>query len=135
MGNLEVALEHSRDIGAAIGILMAMYKLARDEACEMLRKGSQDSNTEVRDLALYVVAQGCLPHSCTRASSGEHAVDRTSRAQVASQADRDEKSRQFVAPGSSACVLSGAIDAVDQGSSRQAPGSPGPDRAKVLAGS
>ncbi|NUR15762.1 MAG: ANTAR domain-containing protein, partial [Dermatophilaceae bacterium] len=54
MGNLEVALEHSRDIGAAIGILMAMYKLARDEAGERLRKGSQDSNTEVRDRALYV---------------------------------------------------------------------------------
>jgi AmiR/NasT family two-component response regulator len=59
--NLEAALEHSRDIGAAVGILMAMYKLSRDEAFEMLRRTSQDSNTKVRDLALDVIEQGCLP--------------------------------------------------------------------------
>ena len=59
--HLEAALEHSRDIAAATGILMAMHKLTRDEAFEMLRKASQNTNTKVRDLALDVIEQGCLP--------------------------------------------------------------------------
>lgn len=59
--HLRRALKHSRDIGAAIGVLMAMMKVTRDEAFELLRKASQDQNRKLHDLALEVVSNGELP--------------------------------------------------------------------------
>jgi hypothetical protein len=59
--NLRRALEHSRDIGAAIGILMATRKVTRDGAFDLLRVASQNSNVKLRLLALEVVEQGCIP--------------------------------------------------------------------------
>jgi AmiR/NasT family two-component response regulator len=59
--NLRRALEHSRDIGAAIGILMATRKVTRDGAFDLLRVVSQNSNVKLRLLALEVVEQGCIP--------------------------------------------------------------------------
>ena len=59
--HLRRALEHSRDIGAAVGVLMAMKKVTRDEAFELLRRASQDQNRKVHDLALDVLTEGQLP--------------------------------------------------------------------------
>jgi AmiR/NasT family two-component response regulator len=59
--NLRRALEHSRDIGAAIGVLMALRKVTRDEAFELLRRSSQDLNRKVHALALDVISTGVLP--------------------------------------------------------------------------
>jgi AmiR/NasT family two-component response regulator len=61
VANLKLALEHSRDIGAAIGILMATRKVTREAAFDLLRQASQCSNVKLRVLALDVVEQGCIP--------------------------------------------------------------------------
>jgi len=59
--NLKRALEHSRDIGAAVGILMAFHKLTQEEAFALLRRSSQDQNRKLYALAHEVVATGELP--------------------------------------------------------------------------
>lgn len=59
--NLRRALEHSRDIGTAVGVLMALRKVTRDEAFELLRRTSQDHNRKVHALALDVISTGVLP--------------------------------------------------------------------------
>jgi AmiR/NasT family two-component response regulator len=59
--HLEAALEHSRDIGTAMGILMTMHKVTREAAFEMLRAASQNQNRKVSALALDVIERGCLP--------------------------------------------------------------------------
>jgi AmiR/NasT family two-component response regulator len=59
--HLRRALEHSRDIGAAVGVLMALKKVTRDEAFDLLRRASQDQNRKVSDLALDVLSEGQLP--------------------------------------------------------------------------
>ena len=59
--NLKRALEHSRDIGAAVGVLMAFHKVPQDEAFELLRRTSQDQNRKLYALAREVIATGELP--------------------------------------------------------------------------
>ena len=59
--NLEIALRSSREIGAAIGILMSRYRIATDSAFEMLRLVSQHTNRKVREVAADVVETGELP--------------------------------------------------------------------------
>ncbi len=59
--HLRRALERSRDIGAAVGVLMAFHKVTRDEAFEMLRRSSQHHNRKVHALALEVISTGTLP--------------------------------------------------------------------------
>jgi AmiR/NasT family two-component response regulator len=59
--HLRRALDHSRDIGAAIGVLMAMKKVTRDEAFELLRRARQDQNRKLHDLSLEVLSTGELP--------------------------------------------------------------------------
>lgn len=59
--NLNVALQSSRDIGAAVGILMSEYRVDRDAAFELLRSASMHTNRKVRDLALDVIDRGSLP--------------------------------------------------------------------------
>lgn len=66
--NLERALSASRQIGAAIGILMATYKVTEDQAFDMLRGSSQHLNRKLRDIASAVTETGDLP-SLTPASS------------------------------------------------------------------
>lgn len=60
-GNLHVALQHSRDIGAAIGILMAQHKVQQAEAFDRLSRCSQAQNRKVYDIALHVLTTGELP--------------------------------------------------------------------------
>lgn len=59
--NLRAALTTSRRIGAAIGILMANYKLTEDSAFEVLRRASNTSQRKLRDIAEDVVRTGALP--------------------------------------------------------------------------
>lgn len=58
--NLEVALESSRVIGMAMGILMSSKLLTADQAFDSLRRVSQDSNRKLRDVALDVTETGML---------------------------------------------------------------------------
>ncbi|MDT4916803.1 MAG: hypothetical protein QOH89_1503 [Pseudonocardiales bacterium] len=59
--NLEIALESSRVIGMAMGIVMSSQLMTADRAFEALRKASQDSNRKLRDVALDVTETGSLP--------------------------------------------------------------------------
>jgi GAF domain-containing protein len=59
--DLDRALESSRDIGVAMGILMAGRRMTRDAAFEELRRTSQRLNTKLRTVAEFVVATGALP--------------------------------------------------------------------------
>lgn len=58
---LRRALETSRTIGAAMGILMATHKVGLDDAFQLLRSASQNHNRKLRDIALDVLELGCLP--------------------------------------------------------------------------
>lgn len=59
--NLEAALESSRQIGMAIGILMSSRLLTADQAFDELRVASQRLHRKVRDIAGHVNETGALP--------------------------------------------------------------------------
>lgn len=59
--HLRIALQASRRIGTATGILMARDLLTADQAFEQLREASQHLNLKLRDIARYVVETGELP--------------------------------------------------------------------------
>ena len=56
--DLEAALQMSRTIGAAIGILMASFRVTEVSAFEILRKASMDRNVKLRKLADEIVLTG-----------------------------------------------------------------------------
>lgn len=61
--NLKIALTNSRDIGTAIGILMARYLVTREQAFELLSSASQHTNRKIRDLTAEVIRTGDLSGS------------------------------------------------------------------------
>jgi len=61
--NLKRALESSREIGVALGILMNEHKISRSRAFDLLRIASQNSNRKLRDVAADVAHTGTLPWS------------------------------------------------------------------------
>jgi GAF domain-containing protein len=63
--NLETALQTSRVIGAAVGVLMAHHKIAQDDAFTLLRVASQGLHRKLRDIAVEVVETGTLPDPST----------------------------------------------------------------------
>ena len=74
--NLEAALRSNREIGTAIGVLMAQHKLTRDQAHELLRVASQDSNRKLAELATEVVETGELSLPRRPARSAPRSRDR-----------------------------------------------------------
>jgi transcriptional regulator with GAF, ATPase, and Fis domain len=58
---LQLALQNSRRIGVAVGVLMCRRNLTEDAAFRRLASYSQDHNVKVRDLAEHVVRTGDLP--------------------------------------------------------------------------
>lgn len=58
--NLDVALQSSRRIGAAIGVLMARRQCTYDQAFGALRDASQRDQRKLRDIADEVVLTGVL---------------------------------------------------------------------------
>ena len=58
--NLERALQTSRRIGTAMGILMASYKVTEPQAFDLLRIASQSNHRKVYDVADEVVQTGQL---------------------------------------------------------------------------
>jgi hypothetical protein len=63
--NLERALASNRDIGTAIGVLMGQHKLTRDQAYDLLRIASQNTNRKLHEVALDVIDTGAVdvtPH-------------------------------------------------------------------------
>jgi hypothetical protein len=59
-GHLETALITSREIGMAMGIIMAQHKLTGDSAFDLLRRISQHSHRKLRDVALTVADTGAV---------------------------------------------------------------------------
>lgn len=59
--NLTAALETSRTIGTAVGILMANHRVTREDAFALLRRASMDLNEKLRDVAEDVQLTGALP--------------------------------------------------------------------------
>jgi GAF domain-containing protein len=59
--NFNTALSSSRQIGTAIGIIMARTLVTSDEAFEILRSASQGLNRKLRDIAAEVEETGELP--------------------------------------------------------------------------
>ena len=74
--NLEAALRSNREIGTAIGVLMAQHRLTRDQAHELLRVASQDSNRKLAELATEVVETGELSLPRRPARSAPRSWDR-----------------------------------------------------------
>lgn len=75
--NLEAALSSSRQIGTAMGILMAQRRVTSDVAFELLRSASQHLNRKLRDIAAEVEETGELP---ARASARPRADETRDRA-------------------------------------------------------
>lgn len=59
--HLEIALSTSRQVGAAIGILMQSHKITDAQAFDLLRSASQHSHRKLREIAEDVVLTGALP--------------------------------------------------------------------------
>ena len=59
-GNLGKALISNREIGVAMGILMNQYRFTRQEAFDVLRVASQNSNRKLADIAVEVADTGTL---------------------------------------------------------------------------
>lgn len=55
------ALENSRMIGQAIGMIRERYAMPEDQALAVLRRLSQDSNRKLKDVAEVLVSTGQLP--------------------------------------------------------------------------
>ncbi|MGI8664858.1 MAG: ANTAR domain-containing protein [Jatrophihabitans sp.] len=58
--NLQIALTSNRQIGTALGILMANHKITDTAAFTLLRTTSQRTHRKLRDIADDVVQAGCL---------------------------------------------------------------------------
>ena len=58
--NLEHALDHARDIGAAMGVLMSLRRVTKEDAFQMLRRASMRRNIKLHTLAQEVVETGSL---------------------------------------------------------------------------
>ncbi|WP_323097456.1 GAF and ANTAR domain-containing protein [Intrasporangium sp. YIM S08009] len=71
--NLHAALTSSRQIGTAIGVIMARRLVTSSEAFELLREASQNLNRKLRDIAAEVEETGSLP-SAPAAAEGAAAA-------------------------------------------------------------
>jgi hypothetical protein len=60
--NLQRALESNREIGVAMGILMARNLFTSDQAFEHLRQASQATHRRLRDIAADVATTGEIPY-------------------------------------------------------------------------
>ena len=58
--NLHRALDSNRDIGAAMGILMARHQLTSDQAFDLLRRTSQRAHRKIVSIAADVIETGEL---------------------------------------------------------------------------
>ena len=86
--NLVRALESNREIGVAMGILMQRHRLTREQAFDVLRVASQDSNrklahiaTEVADTGILAIRRwppGTRAAGAPGATTGRHATGRPS---------------------------------------------------------
>lgn len=60
IANLQCALGSNREIGAAMGILMARHQLTADQAFDLLRRTSQHCHRRIVSIAAEVIETGAL---------------------------------------------------------------------------
>lgn len=60
IANLQCALGSNREIGAAMGILMARHQLTVEQAFDLLRRTSQHGHRRIVDIAAEVIETGTL---------------------------------------------------------------------------
>jgi hypothetical protein len=72
-GNMRKALESSRMIGAAVGIIMAFYGVTETGAFELLKKASMANSVKLRSVAEDVVLTGSAAGLPPRESAGQGA--------------------------------------------------------------
>jgi|SRR5579875_346524 len=60
VAQLKQAVRTNRDIGAAIGVVMARYNATRDQAFDLLRMASQNSHRKLVDVAADVLDTGIV---------------------------------------------------------------------------
>jgi GAF domain-containing protein len=65
VAQLEQAVRSNRDIGVAMGIVMAHRLVTRDEAFELLRRASQHQHRKLVEVADEVIRTGLLEYSDT----------------------------------------------------------------------
>lgn len=58
--NLERALTSNRDIGVAVGVLMGLHRVTREQAFDLLRLASQSRHRKLADIARDVAETGSL---------------------------------------------------------------------------
>lgn len=78
--NLEIALESNREIGKAIGILIATHRITEQQAFDALRTESQHAHRKLRDVASDVVLTGELPSLAVRLRREQAAADHSASA-------------------------------------------------------
>jgi len=61
--HLTVAVDARKLVGQAMGILMERYSLSGDQAFEVLRRYSQDTNTKLREVAQQLIDSRRLPRT------------------------------------------------------------------------
>ena len=61
VADLEHALTDSREIGVAVGIVMARHRVTREQAFDLLRMAGQRTHRRVADVAADVITSGDLP--------------------------------------------------------------------------
>ena len=69
--HLTRALETNREIGVAMGILMANGKLTSPQAFDQLRTASQNFNRKLHDIAADVALTGALPRAVPSSSNAD----------------------------------------------------------------
>ena len=60
VANLQTAIDTNRDIGAAVGILMAQQGISYQDAYLLLRSVSQNNNRKLRDVAADILGSAML---------------------------------------------------------------------------
>jgi hypothetical protein len=89
--NLRKALQTSRDIGTALGIVMMSDKSTSEQAFARMRALSQRHHCKIRDLATEIVLSGELPdEGSLRHRRSPSAADRRSGIQVGEAEDRPQ---------------------------------------------
>jgi ANTAR domain len=66
--NLLKAMQSNREIGVAVGILMAHHHISRDQAFDLLRLASQHTNRKLADIASDVADTGADPFQVSTAT-------------------------------------------------------------------
>ena len=89
--NLHAALTSSRQIGTAIGIIMARRLVTSSQAFELLREASQNLNRKLRDIAAEVEETGMLP---TAPAAEPDAVEPDARESAPTSAAGGEEQRR-----------------------------------------